>query len=91
MAAVGSKTYEQRSVPYGNQALVAILPAEDVGKTHIAVVTLGIEYNLLKESAVGAIYLSKRYLERCSFCALRVHSTAVYKPLCGARYSDCCV
>ena len=42
-------------------ALVAILPAEDIGKAHIAVVALGIEYYLLKESAVGAIYLSKRY------------------------------
>ena len=61
MAIVSSKADKQKSVPQSNMTFVAILPAEYIGKTHVAVVALGVKYYLLKESAIGAIYLPKRY------------------------------
>ena len=52
MAIVSSKADKQKSVPQSNMTFVAILPAEYIGKTHVAVVALSVKYYLLKEAKV---------------------------------------
>ena len=80
ISVVSSKTNKQKIVPNSYLTMVAILPAEDIGKTHIAVATLRTLDKPLENISIGERYLSKGYRGRCSSCALRVHSTVGCMP-----------
>ena len=68
-------------MPMCNLSVVAILPAEDVGKTHIAISAVGVDNKAVEESFISYCYLMKDYRGRYNFYALRVHSIAGYMPL----------
>lgn len=67
-------------MPLGNGAMVAILPAEDIGKAHVAISAVRPLDVAVKEGAVGATYLSEGERGRCNSYALRAHSIAGYMP-----------